>query len=452
MVRSAPLELPQYAVPVDDIIKVVAWRRETKTIMFAALGRLDEIDGLSATGRAGLQRLAADTAHSTWPMSAHQFLIGYLFGAGDHTRMCLSGEGVPDQQRRLAVYQLLQFAFAFKPPVKENAKRAFLNHVRRLEVLDEEKQLRQLPAAAGDIEAVRLMTIHASKGLEFPVVYITNLVKGQFPMSPRYDACPPPKGMIPSDDMMTAEAEEESLFFVGMSRARDTLHLCRASTSPRSNAPNGRVNASPSGFLDSISGCLPRALEASPTWTDTGTQPSPYPRLAAAKVTGEWSFRAIETYDECPRRYYYDHVLALGGSKDEGPYLQFQSAFHASLAWLRATASSAERKAGIIAQFESDWNACGPRGHAFEGIYREIADQMISNAVTVMDGQTLPVDLTVMLPKTGVVVRCRADHIQSSGSGVVIQRLKASRLSKNETYKLRYTLWQAGVGQQHGVH
>lgn len=443
-------QMPHYAVPVGDIAKVVAWRRDKKLTMLAALRQADTIDGLSDAARDGLRRLVNDTAHWTWPMLPHQFLIGYLFGSGNHAHECLSGDGVSDQQRRLAVYQLLQFAFAFKPPEKVDPKRAFLAHVRRLEILDEEKQLRQLPAAAGDIDAVKLMTIHGSKGLEFPVVYINDLAKGQFPRAPRYDECPPPKGMIPPDPLMSAEAEEDSLFFVGMSRARNTLHMCRSCTTPRSNAANGRVNATPSRFLDPVAGHLSRPVGAAATWTDPGAQPAAHPRLAAPKVTGEWSYRAIETYDDCPRRYYYDHVLALGGSEDEGPYLQFQSALHASLAWLRGVATHAERAAGITARFESDWNAHGPRGHAFEAFYRELADNMVQSAVSVMDGQALPVELTVTLPQTGVVVRCRADHLQSTGSGVRIQRLKASRLSKTEKDKHRYTLWQAAVAQQHG--
>lgn len=442
-------QLQHYAVPVDDIAKVVVWRRDRKVTMLAALRRDDDIEGLSDAGRAGLRRLAADTAHSTWPMSPHQFLIGYLFGSGDHARTCLSGEMVRDQQRRLAVYQLLQFAFAFKPPEGKDPKRAFLDHVRRLEILDEEKQLRQLPAAAGDIDAVRLMTIHASKGLEFPVVYISNLAKGQFPMSGRYEPCPPPEGMIPSDVLMTSDAEEDSLFFVGMSRARDTLHLCRSSTTPRSNAPNGRASATPSRFLNAVAAHLPIPVESSPTWNDPGAPPPGHPRLAAPKASGEWSYRAIETYDECPRRYYYDHVLALGGSENEGPYLQFQSALHATLAWLRSTPSAAERKTGITTRFQNDWNTFGPRGHAFEGFYREIAEQMLHNAVAVMDGQSLPVELSARLPQTGVLVSCRADHIQLTEAGVVIQRLKAGRLSKIEKEKPRYTLWKAAVVQQH---
>jgi ATP-dependent exoDNAse (exonuclease V) beta subunit len=42
-----------------------------------------------------------------------------------------------------------------------------LDRIRRLVRLGDDRDLRQLPAAAQSIDAVRLMTIHGAKGLEF---------------------------------------------------------------------------------------------------------------------------------------------------------------------------------------------------------------------------------------------------------------------------------------------
>ena len=435
-------QMPQYAVHPDDIGKIVAWRKEQKIAMLSALRRADEISGLTDAGRVGVKCLLADTRHWSWTVSAHRFLTEYLFGSGGHVRLLLAGATVQDKQRRLAVYQLLQFAFAFRPPDREDPKLAFLNHVRRLGILDEEKQLRQLPAAAGDIDAVRLMTVHSSKGLEFPVVHLVSLAKTIFPLANRYDPCPPPVGMIATDDLMTAAAEEESLFFVGMSRAKDVLHLSRSET-------NGAVRRGPSTFLEHVAAHLPMPVDSPAGWNNPGARPAAHPRLAAAAVSGEWSYYAIETYEGCPRRYYYDHALSLGGNDEDGPYLQFQSALHASLGWLRSVPNAADRHAGIHSRFERDWNERGPQGHAFEPFYRGIAGDMIANALAMMDGRSLPVDRTVTLPGTGAVVRCRADHIEETSAGVVIRRLKTGRLAKNETEKLRYTLWQLAVAKDH---
>ncbi len=73
--------------------------------------------------------------------------------------------------------------------------------------------------------AVNILTIHSSKGLEFPVVFLVNLVSLRFPSVGRHDAIPLPDGILkeilPEGDVHLEE--ERRLFYVGMTRARDHL-------------------------------------------------------------------------------------------------------------------------------------------------------------------------------------------------------------------------------------
>jgi DNA helicase II / ATP-dependent DNA helicase PcrA len=63
--------------------------------------------------------------------------------------------------------------------------------------------------------AITLMTLHAAKGLEFPVVFIAGLEEGLFPL---YQVAPEP------DEM----EEERRLFYVGITRAMKKLYLTHA--------------------------------------------------------------------------------------------------------------------------------------------------------------------------------------------------------------------------------
>jgi len=78
--------------------------------------------------------------------------------------------------------------------------------------------------------AVNIMTIHSAKGLEFPVVFLVNLVSQRFPTMERKDQIPIPdaliKEILPKGDFHTEE--ERRLFYVGMTRARDFLFLTGA--------------------------------------------------------------------------------------------------------------------------------------------------------------------------------------------------------------------------------
>ena len=88
-----------------------------------------------------------------------------------------------------------------------------------------------------DADAVTLMTVHNAKGLEYPLVFITGLEDGLFPLGKAYD-----------DPAMLEE--ERRLLYVGITRAERKLYLSHAEERRR----NGELLPSrQSSFLDGIS-------------------------------------------------------------------------------------------------------------------------------------------------------------------------------------------------------
>lgn len=78
--------------------------------------------------------------------------------------------------------------------------------------------------------AVNILTIHASKGLEFPAVFLVNVVSQRFPTRERSEQIPIPadviKEILPEGDYHLQE--ERRLFYVGMTRAKDYLYITAA--------------------------------------------------------------------------------------------------------------------------------------------------------------------------------------------------------------------------------
>ncbi len=68
-------------------------------------------------------------------------------------------------------------------------------------------------------DAVRLMTVHAAKGLEFPYVFITGMEQDLFPSRRRGE----------DDDILSAQEEERRLFYVALTRAAKRVFLTWAS-------------------------------------------------------------------------------------------------------------------------------------------------------------------------------------------------------------------------------
>jgi DNA helicase II / ATP-dependent DNA helicase PcrA len=104
---------------------------------------------------------------------------------------------------------------------------------------------------------VTLMTLHAAKGLEFPLVFLTGMEEGLFPNA---RTLTDPTGL----------EEERRLCYVGMTRAMDTLVMTRARYRRRygSDMPESSV---PSRFLEEVPGRLIEDL-GSPAWRNAGAE------------------------------------------------------------------------------------------------------------------------------------------------------------------------------------
>ena len=90
-------------------------------------------------------------------------------------------------------------------------------------------------------DAVTLMTLHASKGLEFRAVFVAGVEEGLLPLLPRRE--------LTAEQQAEHLEEERRLCYVGMTRAREILYLCHARTRVVDGRPDSRQ---PSRFLGEI--------------------------------------------------------------------------------------------------------------------------------------------------------------------------------------------------------
>lgn len=139
---------------------------------------------------------------------------------------------------------------------------------------------------------VWMMTMHAAKGLEFPVVIVAGLEEGLFPHSRSTE-----------DD---EELEEERrLCYVGLTRARERLILTSAA---RRRVYGEYQSTEPSRFLDEIPGELMRRIEpvAAQAWTSTRYETrNPYGRRysqpSKPRAPERAAFAAYEDEDQSSR-------------------------------------------------------------------------------------------------------------------------------------------------------
>ncbi len=110
------------------------------------------------------------------------------------------------------------------------------------------------------------MTLHAAKGLEFPVVYLIGLEEGIFPLS---------RAAAESDEL----EEERRLAYVGITRAQKRLFM----TNAFSRMLYGRVQRNPeSRFIDEIDASLIHSLNQQSGGQKQETLKTPFDRRTAS--------------------------------------------------------------------------------------------------------------------------------------------------------------------------
>jgi len=177
-------------------------------------------------------------------------------------RAALEGEGTEEATARLEnLRELVTVAQEFERVSGETSVEAFLEHVALMTEVDVYDETQ---------DRVALLTLHAAKGLEFPVVFLCGLEEGVFPHSRSLE------------DPRRLE-EERRLAYVGITRAKERVYLTYA----QQRTLFGRTTVSvPSRFLEELPRACLRELRTSRTkvgeWPDLPNREVPELR------EGEW--------------------------------------------------------------------------------------------------------------------------------------------------------------------
>lgn len=150
-----------------------------------------------------------------------------------------------------------------------------------VEELQRRQQGQQAPIAAG----VTLSTLHAAKGLEWSTVFLVGVHEGTMPF-------------VYATSTAAVE-EERRLLYVGVTRARDALHVSWAAA----RAPGGRASRGPSRFLDPLVGDASASTAAS----RTSRRRTKDARVAACRVCSrplsDTRARKLGRCADCPSSY-----------------------------------------------------------------------------------------------------------------------------------------------------
>lgn len=162
---------------------------------------------------------------------------------------------------------------------------------------------------------VSILTAHSSKGLEFPVVFLVNLVSERFPTRERREQIPIPdeliKEILPEGN--AHEQEERRLFYVGMTRAQNQLFFTAAKyygEGKRQRRISPFVIETLGGSQENIErqGRISQENQLSIfDWAKTETEKE----MPISTPLNFLSYSQIETFRTCPLQFRYRYILRI---------------------------------------------------------------------------------------------------------------------------------------------
>jgi DNA helicase-2/ATP-dependent DNA helicase PcrA len=200
--------------------------------------------------------------------------------------------------------------------------------------------------------AVRMMTVHAAKGLEFPVVFVLSVAPRRFPTIKRKPVIEFPEELRRGPDLPADihEQEERRLFFVAMTRAKDRLYISSIAKPDKKSRAGRKTSVLVEDLLsnptvrardietvqapeiseeDDFSSPGESARTAAPEKTQPGLFAEATESGCVHPPLAEWSARppahgpaepdgkirlsatAVEAYLECPLKFKYSHLLKI---------------------------------------------------------------------------------------------------------------------------------------------
>lgn len=231
------VNVPKRAIGETTIKNLQAIADSYDISLFVTVQILDEVEGINSKTKEKLQKFATliSSFKDVQNMYNLREFVSLVIEKSGYLRE-LTEDKTPENESRIDnLQELVNVAGEFEPEDLNNVLGEFLSQVALVSDIDGMENVSN---------NVTLMTLHAAKGLEFPIVFLAGLEEGIFPHQRTFTS--------------NSEMEEERrLMYVGVTRAEETLYL----TSAKRRQMWGEYKYyNPSRFLEEIP---PQLIESS---------------------------------------------------------------------------------------------------------------------------------------------------------------------------------------------
>ncbi|TPG55055.1 UvrD-helicase domain-containing protein [Sphingomonas glacialis] len=435
--------MAEFAMSLDDVATMLRTLRSTAEAPDWIRHPDTVANAQSESGGAGVRALAATLNAVDRTQFISRIVCELLL---DHSRLAARLAARTDPAgttAAMAVWQLVNFTRTQRGRESHDISR-MIARIRRLIQLGEGRELSQLPAAAQSIDAVRLMTIHGAKGLEFNSVHLLGLNEDTLPKTQRDKGFAPPEGMIQhargscSEELDASHREEqECLLYVALSRAQERLYLYRADQDER------ETRRPPSSFVERLKPFITeRSLEPS-----RALPPAPCANAVSITLPEKWSVPAwqIDVYRKCQRRFLYVHLLGAGTALQKTVLRRVHDAVHDVCNVLadRVVMPECDALRDMVTAACSHPDIAD-HGNAY-GLL-DLATRLVQRYADARAQTTRRDHPEFQMSVAGVIVSARPHEILETPDGTVLRLLKTGHAAKKfgDTVEARMIVIEAG--------
>ena len=233
------INLPKRSIGATTVSKLQDYARENGTSLFMTLTQLHLVDTIKGKTKEKLEEFGILIFTLVAEMDDKSVLdiLEAILDRTSYLAQLEESTDPQDQARAENIGELLSVAKDFQDTNPTGTVEDFLEQVALVNDVDSFEQ---------EESKVTLMTLHAAKGLEFPIVFLGGLEEGLFPHS---------RTLMNPEEI----EEERRLAYVGITRAEKELYISNATT----RTVFGRTSSYlPSRFIDEIPAELVDGLRA----------------------------------------------------------------------------------------------------------------------------------------------------------------------------------------------
>ncbi len=242
------INVPKRAIGETTLKHLQEYADDNDISLFTAIIDVDNIETIKSGTAAKLKDFAALINKFKEIQDRYSLpeFLGLILEKSGYLRELQNSGTDEDEVRIENLQELVNVANEFEPEEQDNILGEFLTQVSLVSDIDGMDEI---------ANNVTLMTLHASKGLEFPIVFLAGCDEGIFPSA----RC---------SNTLSELEEERRLMYVGVTRAENKLYL---TTAKRRQMWGEYKYYTPSRFLDEIPAQLLDEEESSETYEDRST-------------------------------------------------------------------------------------------------------------------------------------------------------------------------------------